>query len=425
MSLIFNSPREAFTLYQHDDPHKGDPGQTSGNLSGTSSASTATSHESILKSKDGRRINDGSNDTPRITAPCNTQTSTDRKQTASNDQTNTIQGSSTQQSRESMERSKQQPRENENGEKNKHQCNTQQSNNEGNNELNGNKDHQDKQPNDDQQKNDQRNNEQEDKSDESDEGKISEDDDDRDEELAEDEHQEEEDSEHNQGDRKGKSNSSAAGGSACLDLTSNRPNTTGRVRFLDESLKIQGITVWYPAPREKKFTSLYHGSSFGGPTPEMLKPSKSKHLSMERPSTSSGFVSVDRILSEKAEAKFKKAYEKKCKQQQDERINGIEDLPVSSEPCEINLLDRKFYYDDDGTENLYDGPEEIAAKLGLEYEGSPIITIYPSSITMKQYSGSSSPLPRFPARVETKPVMLENHKHKDPATPTRITLAAY
>lgn len=425
ISLILKSPKEALSLYQHNDPHQEEIGQASSNPSNPPGVSTAASYKSIIKPRDGSTANNGSDETPSRTAPCNTHTTADRKQTASNDQTSPVQGSSTKPSKKSTERSEQQSGKNEDQDKKQHQGNAQQPNNGANDGSSGDKDDQDKQPNDDQQKDDQRDDEQEDKPDEEDEEEVSEDDEDQEEELAEDEHQEE-NSANNQDGGKGKNNSSAARGSACLVSTSDRPDTAGWVSFLDEPLKIQGMIISYPTPREKRSTPRpHHKTSFGRPIPEMLKPSKSKHLSTERPSTSSGFVNVDRILSEKAETRFKKAYEKKCKQQQDERINSIEDLPVSSEPYEINLLDRKFYYNDDGTENLYDGPEEIAAKLGLEYKGSPIVTIYPSSTAMKQPSGSSSHLPRSPPKAETERAMPENHKPKNSHTPTRITLAAY
>jgi len=183
----------------------------------------------------------------------------------------------------------------------------------------------------------------------------------------------------------------------------------------------------------------------------MLKPSKSKHLGMERPSSPNGFVSVDRILSEKAETHFKKVYDRKCKQRQDERINSVDDLAVSTEPYDINLLDRKFYYNADGTDNLYDGPEEIAAKLGLGYKGSHIITVLLStrkfhasqdssavvniskkrtvrasigSRTIVTSSGSLS-LPQSPFKVVTERVIPKDDRLKNVGVSTRITLAAY
>ncbi|KAL7322547.1 hypothetical protein PS15p_211535 [Mucor circinelloides] len=183
----------------------------------------------------------------------------------------------------------------------------------------------------------------------------------------------------------------------------------------------------------------------------MLKPSKSKHLGMKRPSSPNGFVSVDRILSEKAEIHFKKVYDRKCKQQQDERINSVDDLAVSTEPYDINLLDRKFYYNADGTDNLYDGPEEIAAKLGLEYKGSHIVAVLLSTRKFHASRGSSvavniskqrtarasiasgaiitssgsSSLPQSPSKVVTERAIPKDDKLKNAGVLTRITLAAY
>lgn len=54
------------------------------------------------------------------------------------------------------------------------------------------------------------------------------------------------------------------------------------------------------------------------------------------------------------------------------RIN----LPTdSSKHYQIDLLDPRFYYNPDGTDNLYDGPKEIAKKLGLTYTGSNIVIV--------------------------------------------------
>ncbi|KAL0143445.1 hypothetical protein V8B55DRAFT_1477598, partial [Mucor lusitanicus] len=47
------------------------------------------------------------------------------------------------------------------------------------------------------------------------------------------------------------------------------------------------------------------------------------------------------------------------------RINSLGNLGDPSKHYEINLLDPKLYYNPDGTENLYDGPKEIAEKLGI------------------------------------------------------------
>lgn len=172
---------------------------------------------------------------------------------------------------------------------------------------------------------------------------------------------------------------------------------------------------------------------------------------MERPSSPNGFVSVDRILSKKAETHFKKVYDRKCRQRQDERINSLDDLAVSTEPYNINLLDLKFYYNADGTDNLYDGPEEIAAKLGLGYKGSHIVTVLLStrkfhasqdssavvniskqrtarasiaSGAIITSSGSSS-LPQSPSKVVTERFIPKDNKLKNAGVPTRITLAAY
>ncbi|KAL9539358.1 hypothetical protein PS6_011237 [Mucor atramentarius] len=54
------------------------------------------------------------------------------------------------------------------------------------------------------------------------------------------------------------------------------------------------------------------------------------------------------------------------------RIN----LPTdSSKHYKIDLLDPRFYYNSDGTDYLYDGPKEIAEKLGLTYMGSNIAIV--------------------------------------------------
>ncbi|KAL9537185.1 hypothetical protein MBANPS3_012003 [Mucor bainieri] len=135
-------------------------------------------------------------------------------------------------------------------------------------------------------------------------------------------------------------------------------------------------------------------------------------IPMRNRKQSSTSYSDNRLLSAKAEARFKNAYDKKHKQQQEERICSRADLPVSTEPYEINLLELRFYYNDDGTENIYDGPEEIAAKLGLEYKGSYLVTVYPSSTTLKQPSGSSS-MPRSTPKGHTGPTMSVDDKAKN------------
>ncbi|EPB86643.1 hypothetical protein HMPREF1544_06522 [Mucor circinelloides 1006PhL] len=54
------------------------------------------------------------------------------------------------------------------------------------------------------------------------------------------------------------------------------------------------------------------------------------------------------------------------------RINVPTD---SSKHCQIDLLDPRFYYNPGGTDSLYDGPKEIAEKLGLTYTGSNIVIV--------------------------------------------------
>lgn len=57
------------------------------------------------------------------------------------------------------------------------------------------------------------------------------------------------------------------------------------------------------------------------------------------------------------------------------RINSLAELGVSLKHYEIDLMDPRFYYNPDGTDNLYDGPKEIAEKLGVRYTESNIAVV--------------------------------------------------
>ncbi|KAK4509833.1 uncharacterized protein ATC70_007137 [Mucor velutinosus] len=359
--LILKSSKKA---YQHNDQNNGDSEQVFDNLIDTPNVPAIANNESI-------------SETQSIIATCTAQTTAVKKQSAPKHQANTAQVLPTRSPSESnIKKSKQQARANEkqrNDENqesqqgNQHKKNAQQPKGDDRDKSNDNQDRQDKQQDDDPNEDDQH----EDISvkNEDEEEKINEDDGE----------QEEEDPVQNR----------------------RRTDATERIRFVDKRLRVKGLIAWYPSPREKRFTPHPQlGISYGRPIPEMLKPSKSQHRT-----------------------RFKKSYEKKCKQQQDERINSREEM-VSTEPYEINLLNRRFYYNDDGTENLYDGPEEIATKLGLEYKGSPIATVYASSPTVEQTSGPSS-VPRTTPKIAAERVIPEDSKPKNADTCTRITLAAY
>lgn len=355
-------------------------------------------------SKERSLHNDQGNNDSELASCATTRMSGEKKQT-SNDQADAVQESSTQSSNDSTSENKQhsrgtesqgtdQDRGNEQG--GQHQGNSQRQNEDGGDEFNGNQDSQDKQQDDDE-------------PDESDEL------DDEEQSTESNEGQEEtatiEDGQHEKDDNPQQSQDKA--------------DTAKLLDLLDEPLIVKGITVYFPAFREKKFTSHpQRGTSFRGSIPEMQKPRKSKHLSKEGPSSPTGSFSVDQLLPEKTETRFKKVYMKKCKQQQAGRINSRQNSAVSTEPYQVNLFDRKFYYNKDGTENLYDGPKEIAAKLGLEYKGSPIVTVYPSSTTVEQPSKALS-MPQSPSPAKNDHVMSENSRPKKSGTPSTLTLAAY